>query len=154
MNCFAPRLASCERPNKIGRIQDCVIAIVFPDTVYFHKIVTSNLNYRFNSNIYLLSIPYFRKAFVLLRQTRIFLFMYYSKVDDQTVIKVSYTPCPIIKDKVEQFLIFNLHKQKKTPIPVVISIWIILPLNKWDTPKRTDEPIIAIISFWLMNLIF
>ena len=47
---------------------------------------------------------------------------YYSKVDAQTVIKASYIPCPIIKDKVEQFLTFNLQKQKNTPIQAVMNI--------------------------------
>ena len=67
-----------------------------------------------------------RKGFLLSQkeswQTGICLFMNYSKIDAQTVIKASYTPCPIIKDKVEQFLIFNLQKQKITPIPMVINI--------------------------------
>lgn len=49
-------------------------------------------------------------------------FHYYNKADAQTVIKASYTPCAIIKDKVEQFLTFNLQKQKNTPIHVVINI--------------------------------
>ena len=78
----------------------------------------------------------------------------YSKVDAQTVINASYIPCPIIKDKIEQFFSFNLQKQKNAPIHAVINTCIILPLSKWNTPKRADEPTTAIISLWLMLFIF
>jgi hypothetical protein len=50
------------------------------------------------------------------------LFLEDYKVHAQTVIKASYIPCPIAKDKVEQFLTFNLQKQKIAPIHAVTII--------------------------------